>query len=201
MRLGPDLVQEIAGLGLDQRLQRQHPAAFVGKGVIGAAVQGEIAVEFEAAPHVAGDEEGRPVVVGRQPVGVVAGLPEGGAHVGVPARAAATAGRRCRAEHVRLDDRLVLGVLLVDRPAALLGLQNEGVALVEIDAQRLAEVTADGEFEAIAGLAVRRLWRRQVEGPGQLGQEQDVVGAFGPALAAAPAIDECLGRHLFRLRL
>jgi hypothetical protein len=134
-----------------------------------------------------------------QGTGVLFGLFAGIAHQHVPAplRAAATAREWLReAGQISLFGwkRDFLGAAGF---AALLGLEHEAAAFVEIDTPvtgfaRLV-VEGDGALEHVVVAVVAGgggLGLRQVEQRTQLGQEQRKVGAFGTALIGKPARDE-----------
>jgi hypothetical protein len=198
--VSPNGAELVLNGAVSKMLQHDDAVSLVWEGAVGAALAGEVAEEFEGAADVASDEERRSLMVGGQAGGVVPCLIEGGAHIGVPGRAAGL----CRAGRKLVglcDDRLALVVLAerVEGKPALLRLQDERASLVQVDAQGLGAVATDGKFEPVGASAVGRLRRRQIEGAGQLGQEERIVGPLGAALPPCPSRDEFSRPHAVTL--
>ena len=185
----PDRVQARLHAGVGQILQGDVAALGVGEGAVVAALAGEVGVDIDAAPDIADQDERRAVMVGVQAVGVVPGLGEGIAHQAVPAGLALPRLLFFQSEQVGLTgDRL--GPTL---KARLLGLQDEGVLLVEVDPQRLALVAAHWVLKAIGRAGDRRagrMRRRQVQRRAQFPQEHRIVGPLRAADQPSPPLDK-----------
>ena len=196
LRIEPDGAQPVADHRIAQIFQVDAKAAAVWELAIVATMSGEIGEQLQAMADVADDQKRRPAVLRIERPGIALGLVAGVAHQHVPAPAGTPA-----AKHVRFGGRGRAGrqgdLLALPGPAALLGLEDEAAALVEVDPADLAVAVqvaaADGALEHIVvGLAARPggIGVRQVEQVGQLDEEHRIVGALGPAFAAAPPRNE-----------
>ena len=139
-RLGPDLVQPFSDLG--QAQVGQHDPEPLGVGELGVALaqEREVGEQLDRVPDIDDDEEGRPAMVRRQRLGVALGLAAGALHgerVGLrPAHAVALAAGSGLVSRKQ-------GQLLERRIRALLGLEDEAAALVEVDAAAAAPAAPD----------------------------------------------------------
>ena len=130
--------------------------------------------------HIDDEDEGRPAVLLRQRAGVILRLPLGGAHHPVPAPRAAgrCAGldlRRVLGDQVRLAG---LGLLCLDPLGGLFGLQDEAIALVQVDPapgrRAIVKLVVDAPFEDVVVFFVflfRRIGRIQTEQGAQTNDE------------------------------
>ncbi len=186
-RVGPDGGQAGADGGIAQLGQVDAEPLAVGEMAVVPPGAGEVGIDVEAEPHVADDEEGRRRLVTRQVADIAARLAKRAGHVLVPGHAAA---------HHLPPGRLgrqgeQLG--LRRGACALLGLQDEAAALVQVDAARGLAVVLTMQHAALeavgAAAAGGRLRPVKPEKVAQLDQEGRRVGAFG-ALGPAPAVDE-----------
>ena len=130
------------------------------------SLSGKIGVDLDAMADIADEDEGRPAMRRRQRAGVFFRLALGVEHQHVPgAIGAASAARVFR--DVGGEQVVLTGDLLAALQAALLGLENKAVLLVEVDPPvRVAfvPVLPDGAFEDIVVVfvgGVGRIGRRQ----------------------------------------
>ena len=194
-RVRPDQAQALADIGMPQVVEVDAEAAAVRELIVDLPVAPEIGIDLEAMPHVADDDEGRRLVSGGQQGHIGLGLLARVDHQHVPGpvgAAPALAGRGQRRQR-KLADDLVAGAL----QPRLFGFEDEAAALVEVDARvgdgAVPVRLLDDPFEHVVVAPRRRAGRLrpgQIEHVAQLDQEQGVVGALLPALAAAPARDE-----------
>lgn len=208
VRIEPDRAQPLADVVGAQILEKDPKVLPVGKLRIIFSLAGEIGIELEAMADVANDQEGWPAFRGRERLGVVLRLAPGVDHEDVPGargRAAAVRGRLLR---LGLEEIALLG-LLGAGPAALLRLEDEAAALVEVDssarcrAVQLAEGHPALEDIGVGVRVVRGgLRTRHAQRVAEFGQEQRVVGALLPAVSGRPMGHEGLeigNRHGVRL--
>ncbi len=160
------------------------------------ALEREVGVELDHVADVDDDQERRPALVGRQALGVGLGLLARLAHDPVPLRPAAPAGagsqfRKLEAESLELGD-------LLQALGALLGLQHEAAALVEVDeVGRGRTVQASGRDLALEDVGIfalgldGRIGGRDVDQRAELAQEHLTIRPLAAA-RRAPARDEGL---------
>ena len=193
-RVEPDRTQHLAFFVVQQVGQGEAVGGRVGEGDVGAAAAAELAVERDGLADVHHQQEGRPAVahlVRGQGTGVVLRLLPGALHGRVPGRGAAC-GRAASALPALLLDLLRQGRRRVDAVAALLGLEHEPAAAVQVDAANRAMRQRHGLLEDVGVVRLvvhRRVRPRQVERIAQLGEEELVIGALGRA-GGGPAGDE-----------
>ena len=193
-RVEPESAQELARVVVQQVGQVEPVMQRVGERDVVPAGAGELGVERDGTAHVDDDQEGRPAVadfVGRQVAGVALGLLPRTFHGRVPGRGAA----HRSAPFARLQP--ALGFLRKRRPrlgpvAALLGLQHEAAAAIEVDALRCTMRQRHGFLEdigVVGPVGCGGVRARDVEEVAQLRKEELVVGALGRA-GGLPACDE-----------
>ncbi len=202
-RVGPDRAQRVGGGGVDAGQlgrageigERDAVMPLVGKGRIAAPVARPVEIQLERPADVRDEQERRRAMpvgqrqrvplrlqprVRHQPV--IAG--HGRFRLREPHRGAEQVEDRLGRRRDRLGGRGLAGL-----EAGLLGLKDEAIALIEVDAlaglgpeHRLG---ADGRFEAIVlGRVSRVAGRRHAERLRELGQEQLVLRPLaGPGLA------------------
>ncbi len=196
-RIGPDEPEGLADVGLGEVGEEDAVRGRVREVDVGAAGAGEFRVELDGVADIDDEEEGRPAFARREGTGVLLGLAVGLEHGVIPRGGAADGGPFLRALGFGLGDGGERpGVLLL--LDALLGLEDEAAALVEIDAAgaggAVLMMKGDAALEdvgvgGIVGLRGVRL--RDAEERAELGEEEGVVGALGGS-GFLPARDEVL---------
>jgi hypothetical protein len=164
LRVGPDLLQAPAEVGVAQVLQVDAVGLPVGEVGVVLALAGEVGEHLDHVGNVDHQQERRVAVVDRQRAGVVGGLLAGLAHHRVPGARPALGlsglgGRLLRREQAGLG----AGARGAAALGGLLGLQDEAVALVAVDppgrAGAVGVLEVDAAFEDVVVLAVVLLRR------------------------------------------
>lgn len=200
-RIGPDELEGFADDGLREVGEEDAVGGRVREVDVGAAGAGEFRVELDGVADIDDEEEGRPAFARREGAGVLLSLAVGLEHGVIPRGGAADGGPFLRALFFGLRHRGERGgfLLLLD---ALLGLEDEAAALVEIDAAgaggAVLMMKGDAALEdvgVVGVVGVRGVRARDAEEIAQLGEKEGVVGALGGA-GALPASDEVLNGGL-----
>jgi hypothetical protein len=153
----------------------------------------EVGIDLEAMADIANDQEWRPAFARWQRLGVLLRLLARVQHENVPGAGRGPPAKRGGLFRLGIEKAALCG-FLGPRPAALLGLKDEGTALIEIDASarrgtvRFAK--SNGALESIGvQLCVMRglIGARHLQHIAKFRQEQRVIGAFLPAVAGRPA--------------
>ncbi len=194
-RIEPDFAKAFANLLVAEVFKIDAEGLSVRELSVVLSLPGKIRIDLDAMADVADEDERRPAMRGGQGAGVFFRLAPGVEHQHVPgAICAASAARSSGISAVNRScwPATLLGAL----QAALLGLQNEAVPLVEVDPPlRVAFVPMllDGPFEDVIVVLVGgigRIRRRQSQQCDQFVEERDVVRTLLAALAALPAPDK-----------
>jgi hypothetical protein len=179
MRRAPDPLQPLTDFGPAQIAEMDAKAAAIGEGCIARSGAGEVRVDVDDATDVADQDEGWPPVILGEGAGILHRLRLGRPHQILSIASGGAAGR-----------------VPLPHPA-LLGLEHEGVASVEIDpGRRAAAALAAADHRALEHIIValvrciRWIGFGQAECSAQADQEQLVVRPFLPALAPLPTGDE-----------
>ena len=198
LRVGPDQSQPLANVRAPQVLEIDAKPLPVGKLRVVATLAVEVRIDLEHVADIAHNDKGRPVMVGEQHQGILLRLLAGVAHQNVPVAgdpAPAGPGQTLGLEHVLLARNGFVATL----PPALLGLEDEAIALVEVDplvGAALAALAPDDRALEHVVVELMRSARRigpvDTQNVAQFAQEQRIVGALGTAFLALPAFNECV---------
>ena len=205
-RRGPDRRQPVPDVLAPQIVERDAETGAVGELLVMFPLTGKIGEQLDHPADIDDDQEGRPAMLDRQGAGILLGLFARAAHQDVPlaraGRGACLVGQQAR-KHRPLGRKRFRAQSL----AALLGLQHEAAALVEVDPAAPVLLLAGQDDRTLEDIVVAGAGGMGGVGRGdpddrtQLGQEQRVIGALGPAFARLPTPDERLDRRRARHKL
>lgn len=201
MGIGPDRGEALAHALVAQVVHVDAEAVAIGKLVVGPAGAREVGEHLQPVSDVAGDDERRRGMIGVEQKDIALGLFPRILHHHVPTAAAAGTAQGFGLGGERQSLLVGDGVLGAGKPG-LLGLQDEGVLLVEVDALGGGRVLAAARLHrALEDIVVPHRLAAGRIGPGhaqhvaELGQEHLIVGALRPALAGRPTLDELFDVH------
>ena len=197
----PDRGQPLPHLGVAQVVEHDPVARPVGKLGVGFSGAGEIRIDLDAIADVGDEQEGRPVMVDRQRLGVTLCLALGLHHRLGPARRAAPRRTALQSRRCGLAEQVEILFALFRRCtigfAALLSLKDEGALLVAINPAEafrpVAIVLEHPSLEHVVVLSVvhpAALRRLDADKPAQAVDEALRVRQLGPA-RVAPLGDKC----------
>ncbi len=204
--IGPHPAQGFPDPVVGQLVEEDAVTPGLGEGHIRPAGPRELGKKLDGVAHVDHHHEGRPPLGGRQGAGVGFGLPAGAEHGAVPRPGAAhggalLAGARLLAGRPKEGEQPpgLLGLLSL---GALLGLQDEGAAAVQVDEAgaggAVAVAEGDAALEDVGVVGVVRDGGIGVRHPKQVAQLSEKELVVGPLRAARrlPFGDEVLARHV-----
>ena len=185
VRIIPDGAEHGLHFGLCQIIEVDAEGLAVRELGVVAALAGEIGVEFEAVADIADDDEGRPLMIGRQVAGIVFRLLAGVVHQHVPGAGGFAA---ALVFHLRHEIILVWKFAALAPGAGLLRFQHEGAALVEVD-----EVAALVALHVELELVVAIHWLLEAESLAEVDEELLRLRTLAAA-SIAPVRDEFADR-------
>jgi hypothetical protein len=200
-RVGPDGGKPLTDLLVAQVFQIDAEGAPIGKLIVGLPVAAEVGIDLDGVADIADQHEGRRLMGSRQQTDIVFRLSASVHHEHVPSAVCAGTAPARRAFHARqlrhVADFLVAG------DAALLGLQHETVALVEIDAPRRGSPLAGRLLHhPLEDIVVALMGGRggigltKAQKAAKLRQEQRVVRTLLSAFLPLPPFDESFDLNL-----
>ncbi len=130
----PDRAQALADVLVAQIVEIDAEAVAVRELRVVLALAGEVGIDLDAVADVADEHERRPAVDAGSALGVVLRLLPGVHHQLVPDAVGAALAARVGVRHEQVGLAGELQLLLAVLLAALLGFDDEGAALVEVDA-------------------------------------------------------------------
>ena len=179
--IGPDQRQPLPHLLVMQVVEHDAVAGAVGELGISFAGAGEVRIDVDAIADVRDQQDRRPAMIGRQRLGIAFGLAlrlkhrAGPAGRPAPRGAALDAGAGGLAENVQIVLAACRSGLV--RLAALLGLKDEAVALVAVDAAKaLRAVAIVLKHPALEHIIVVRVVGAAAIGRGHADQRAQAVG-------------------------
>ena len=202
-RISPNAAQQVTNFLVMQLIERDPVTLLIGEEAVAATITCPIEVKFETAPDIGDDQEGRGFVIVGQRQRIAFCLNPSVGHQ--PVIAWRFLCGRCGmaddiAEQVGYRLKCVLRGIrrngFTGLDLTLLGLKDEAVAFVQVDAFGAFATVYDLGFYrsfkfVFAQPFTARVGRWQVKRMAKFVQEQRIVGAFGSAFASEPPVDKC----------